>query len=142
MRRRLVVVLGAFLLFPPGVTAAKTLPGIRSPSGNITCLYVPGRPDTLRCNIAKADYTSALQDRCMAGPSVDWHGFELTPSRKGMVTCSGGILFTGKPNYVMLPYGKTWRRGVFTCASALTGMTCRSGAGHGLFLSRQSWRGW
>ena len=135
-----LLVLGA--LCTAGAADAKTLPGIRSPSGNITCLYVPGRPDALRCNIAKADYKEALQDQCMAGPSVDWHGFELSPSRKGMVTCSGGILFTGEPNYVTLPYGKTWRRGVFTCASALTGVTCRSRAGHGLFLSRQSWRAW
>jgi hypothetical protein len=127
------------VLCTAAVADAKTLPGIRSPSGNITCLYVHGRPEVLRCDIAQADYTQALQDQCMARSSVDWHGFELSPTRKGTITCSGGILFPAKANYVTLPYGKSWQRGVFTCASAVTAVTCRSRAGHGLFISRHSW---
>jgi hypothetical protein len=81
----------------------------------------------------------------MAGPSVDWHGWELSPTGKGLVTCSGGILYnpgSQKPTYVNLPYGRTWRQGGFTCLSRITGVTCRNRAGHGLFISRQSWRAW
>ena len=44
--------------------------------------------------------------------------------------------------YVDLPYGRTWRHGAFSCASRVTGVTCRNRAGHGLFVSRQSWRAW
>ena len=40
------------------------------------------------------------------------------------------------------PYGKVWRHAMFTCWSRVTGVTCQNRAGHGLFLSRQSWRAW
>ncbi len=120
------------------------LPGFHSPSGNIKCLYVSG---LIRCQIGRADYATTLQARCMGpeGQGVDWHGFELTASRKGGITCSGGILYspdTQRPVYVNLPYGKSWRQGVFTCSSRLTGVTCRNKTGHGLFVSRQTWRVW
>jgi len=138
--------LGAFALAASGAVASPSpIPGFRSPSGNIKCLYVPGRPGILRCEIRQADYAKTLQNRCMAGPSVDWHGWELSPTGKALVTCSGGILYnpgSQKPTYVTLPYGKSWRQGAFTCISRITGVTCRNRAGHGLFISRQSWRAW
>jgi hypothetical protein len=74
---------------------------------------------------------------------LDWHGFELTATRKGGVTCSGGILYdpsTQRPTYSTLAYGKTWRHGPYTCVSRRTGITCKSTRGHGLFISRESWR--
>ena len=79
------------------------------------------------------------------GAGVDWHGFTLSPTGKGLVNCSGGILYnpaTQHPSYVTLAYGRTRRVGSFTCASRRTGLTCRNGRGHGLFLSRESWRAW
>ncbi len=149
MNRRLAVALLALCAF--GASAARSaapatiLPGFRSPSGNIGCLLVPGHPATLLCHIARADYAQALQARCMAGPSVDWHGFELTATGRGSTVCSGGILYdpdTQRPSYVTLPYGKSWRHAPFTCRSETTGVTCKSDAGHGLFISRASWRAW
>jgi hypothetical protein len=146
VKRRLAAVL--LLLGPPGLapaTAATRLPGFRSPSRNIRCLFVPGRPANLLCSIARASYADTLQARCMAGPSVDWHGFELGATRKGGVVCSGGILYnpdTQRPTYVTLPYGATWRHTPFTCWSRVTGVTCRNRNGHGLFLSRETWRAW
>jgi len=143
-----LLILTAVSILVAAVSAAhaSTLPGFHSPTGNIKCLYVPGSggPSTLLCTIGRADYAKTLQDRCMApnGAGVDWHGFTLGPNRKGMVSCSGGILYTGRPSYVNLPYGKTWRRGVFTCTSRFAGVTCRNRTGHGLFISRQSWRAW
>jgi hypothetical protein len=134
------------------VTAAtpKPIPGIRSPSGNIRCLFEPPARGTatpnLLCTIGQADYSAALQRRCSSPPTgLDWHGFELTAAHKGGFSCSGGILYdpgTERPTYTTLPYGKTWRHGPFTCASRVTGVTCTSDRGHGLFISRQSWRGW
>jgi hypothetical protein len=132
-----------------GAVSPKPIPGIVSPSGNIKCLYVPppagGSVPELLCSIAHADYAVALEHHCASSPAgVDWHGFELAPGRKGAVTCSGGILYdpsTERPSYTTLAYGNTWRHGPFTCGSRLTGVTCTT-RGHGLFVSRQSWRAW
>ena len=133
--------LGICLLVAPGAGAAKTLlPSFRSPSGNIRCFDA----GVMHCNIAQAGYTKTLQNRCITGPGVDWHGFELSATGKGVISCSGGILYnpdTQTPHYPVLAYGKTWRQGAFTCASAVTGVTCHNRAGHGLFVSRESWRG-
>ena len=128
----------------------KPIPGIRSPSGNIRCLFVPPARGTsapnLLCAIGHADYSAALQHRCISPPtSLDWHGFELPAIKKGGITCSGGILYdpaTQRPTYTTLAYGKTWRQGPFACASRVTGVTCTNSRGHGLFISRQSWRAW
>jgi len=131
--------------------AMTLLPGFHSPSGNIRCFAVPvggtTAASTLRCEIRKASYASALQARCIRpdGSGVDWHGFELGSTGKGAVTCSGGILYdpgTQRPTYVDLPYGHTWRRAGFTCMSRVTGVTCRNAHRHGLFVSRASWHVW
>jgi len=149
VRRRLVlpVALALAALAAAAPAAAKTrLPGFRSPSGNISCLFVPGRPSTMLCRIARADYAESLRAHCAAPPiELDWAGFTLPATRKGGVSCSGGILYspdTQVPTYVTLPYGRSWRHGAFTCRSRFTGVTCASRAGHGLVLSRQSWHTW
>jgi hypothetical protein len=127
-----------------GGLALTLLPGFHSPSGNIRC-YVTSH--TLRCEIKRASYSADLQARCMRpdGSGVDWHGFELGSAGKAAVTCSGGVLYDigrQRPVFANLPYGRTWRRGGFTCTSRVTGVTCRNGGGHGLFISRASWRAW
>ena len=124
-------------------SAAQRVPGFRSPTGNIRCLYVTP-PGMMLCTIDRSAYAKRLQDRCMApgGAGLDWHGFTLGATKKGTIVCSGGILYNGTPSYVTLRYGKTWRHGVFTCVSKLSGVTCRSRAGHGLFISRQAYRAW
>jgi hypothetical protein len=146
--RRALPVLCLLALVAAGRAAAVTLlPGFHSPSGNIRCFLVPGRPSVLRCEIAHSSYGGNLQARCMRpdGSGVDWHGFELSGTGKGAITCSGGILYDvgeERPSFANLPYGKSWRVGVFTCASRVTGVTCRNRLGHGLFLSRESWKAW
>jgi hypothetical protein len=135
----------AALVSAATATAKTQLPGIVSPSGNIKCLYVPGHPSNLLCSIAKADYAQKLQANCMAGPSLDWHGFGLTATGKGARLCSGGILYNPDkqvPHYATLAYGKTWQQGGFTCTSRVAGITCHNRLGHGLFISRQTWRAW
>jgi hypothetical protein len=143
---RLGVLLAVLALAPPAAAAKMPLPGIRTPSGNITCFYVPGRPSVLQCQIKHASYSAKLVAYC-GQPSigVDWAGFSLGPTRKGSVSCSGGVLYspdTQRPVFTTLAYGKTWRQAVFTCTSQVTGLTCRNRAGHGLFISRESWRAW
>jgi len=127
-----------------GGSGAQSLSGFRSQSGNIKCYYNPtaltsrGYTPALRCSLNRADYAKTLQHRCEAG---DWHGFTLTPTKKPLLFCPAGA--TGEhPVYRTLAYGKSWRRGPFTCTSRVTGVTCRNRTGHGLFISRQAYRTW
>jgi hypothetical protein len=145
--KRLFAVLLVLALFS-GAAAAARLPGVRTPSKNIRCFYVPQRPTThgnLLCTIEQAAYTKALQAKCIAPPTgLDWHGFTLSDTKRGEVLCAGGIMYDGRdtPTFVTLAYGKTWRHRGFTCTSRVAGLTCTNAAGHGLFLSRESWRVW
>jgi hypothetical protein len=114
------------------------LVGIHTPTHNISCVDTG---PSLICNIGHADYSAALQHRCISPPtSLDWHGFELSARGKGQIVCSGGALIMGRVSYTTLAYGRTWRHGSFTCTSRVTGLTCTNRAGHGLFISRASWR--
>ena len=142
MARFSLLTVMALLVCAAGAQAA-TISGFRSPSRNISCALV-AKPATLFCSIAQSSYVQRLQRHCLRpdGSGVDWHGFELGAARAGEVTCSGGVLVMGTVVYRTVPYGTTWRRGPFRCASARTGVTCRSGHAHGLFISRASWRVW
>jgi Family of unknown function (DUF6636) len=144
MSRAIAIVLAVAVF--AGAAAAARLPGVETPSRNISCFYVPVRPTAranLLCNIKRAVYTRALQRHCISQPiGLDWHGFELPDTKKGSVLCAGGIMYDPRdtPTLHVLPYGRTWRFRAFTCVSRRTGLTCRNRAGHGLFLSRESYR--
>jgi len=117
---------------------AAPFPGVRTPTHNITCAVTPA---ALHCDIAQASYRTRLQKGCIAPPTgLDWHGFELTPTGKGAITCSGGVLVMGPVRYVTLRYGHIWHNGTYTCRSRISGLTCTNRAGHGLSLSRASYR--
>jgi uncharacterized protein DUF6636 len=143
VNRRVVPVVVSLLALAAATpaTAVTRLPGFHSPSGNIRCVFVPA--SHLLCTVGHSDYGAALQARCIARHSLDWHGFELSTTGRGLVVCSGGILYnpdTQRPSYVNLPYGATWRHGAFTCRSRVTGVTCSNRRGHGVFVSRERWR--
>jgi hypothetical protein len=124
------------------VLALAPLPGVRTPSGNIECFYVPAQPAHLLCSIRRADYAAAEQDACMARSGLDWHGWELAATTPAEPVCSGGILYNSSRNVPRprtLAYGRTWRYAAFTCTSRRAGLTCSSSSGHRLFLSRQRW---
>ena len=58
---------------------AMPLPGVRTPTGNIVCFYVPQRPTThgnLLCSVKVADYARVAQAKCMARSGLDWHDVE------------------------------------------------------------------
>ena len=128
-----------------GSPAVRNVPGFRSPSGNIRCYFDPkayapgGTRPLLTCGLRHADYAMQLQRRCLAG---DWHGFGLRATARPTLFCSGNPDYSIRPAYTTLPYGKSWTRGRFTCTSRITGVTCRNAGGHGLFISRQSYRTW
>ena len=147
MHRGLATAAVLLLLSAAGPAHAKRtpLPGVVTPSGNIRCFYVPAPPAHLLCDIHRAAYTRELQARCMARDGLDWHGWEVYAVRPTMPVCSGGILYDSNhdvPTFRRLAYGRTWHFAAFTCTSRVTGLTCTTGTGHGLFLSRESWRGW
>src|SRR4051794_25984645 len=72
---------------------AAPLPGVRTPTGNIRCFYVPIKPTshgTLLCDLKRADYARVAQEKCMARSGLDWHGFALPWNGRGDLSCSGG----------------------------------------------------
>jgi hypothetical protein len=144
LRAAALAVVALLLAASTAAGARAPLPGVRSPSGNIECFYVP-RPAHLLCGIRSAVYTSSLQNGCIGRDGLDWHGWEVYGRRRAQVVCAGGILYDSRhdvPAPTVLRYGKTWRFAAFTCTSRRVGLTCRTSSGHGLFLSRESWRGW
>jgi hypothetical protein len=147
---RLAVATLALIAFPLALAAGAAarrspLPGIVTPSGNIHCFYVPAAPAHLLCDVHRAAYSRTAQSDCLARAGLDWHGWEVYARRPASTVCAGGILYDSNrdvPTFRRLPYGRTWRFAAFTCTSRRSGLTCSTGAGHGLFLSRESWRGW
>jgi hypothetical protein len=121
---------------------------VKTPTRNISCFYVPIKPTTrgnLLCSIQSSSYGRAEQNGCQARTGLDWHGFELSNTRKAQPECTGGVLYDigrDTPTFVILAYGRTWHSHGFTCTSRVTGLTCTNGHGHGLFLSRASRRLW
>jgi hypothetical protein len=112
------------------------------PSKNIGCAYLA--PDryvkeaSLRCDILSGlNPTPRAADKAC---ELDLTGLSLGSRRRGTVTCAGDTAFD--PRARVLRYGARWRGGPFTCTSRVTGLTCTSRAGHGIFLSRERWRVW
>src|SRR3954452_14220852 len=138
---RLALVLAALLALcaSGSAVAMTTLPGFRSPSHNIRCFRNAEAPRVIHCSIAQAAYAKRLTAYCASPPiGVDWGGFELGPTRKAAVTCTGGVLYdpsTQRLPTAPLAYARTWRSGPFTCVSRVSGVTCRSRSGHGVEVS-------
>ena len=154
---KLLVTASLLLALSVGVAAGASLPGVRTPTRNISCFWVPVKktagapvtattPGNLLCDIKQAAYLGAEQSGCQSRAGLDWHGFELgSADRRAAPVCSGGILYDigrDTPSFTVLGYGKTWRFRAFTCTSRITGLTCTNRYGHGLFLSRESRRLW
>jgi len=144
--KRALVLLALVTAVAAAAVHAAPLPGVKTPTRNISCFYVPIKPTSrgnLLYTIKAALYSQAQQNGCQARTGLDWHGFELSTSRKAQPVCSGGVLYDigrDTPAFVILAYGRTWRSHGFSCTSRVSGLTCTNGHGHGLFLSRASYR--
>ena len=130
-------------MFVPGPAVAAQakaeLEFLQMPSGNIGCLYAPAPPNaaSLRCDIR-----SGLKPKLVRPASCDqeWgDSVTLGPMGRTELFCHGDTVL-GSPETKVLRYGTTWTRGPFTCTSHATGLTCKNAAGHGFFMSAQSWR--
>ena len=148
MSRRLLLVIavGAFALLAVGSLATAssskarvskdTFVQFRMPSNNIFCAYI----------VSSSPYAKYLRCDIMSG-------LKPKPSSKGCVEGSRGVSadmdVTGRATYPCssdtvynkrapkLRYGKTWRRGGFTCKSKIAGLRCTNKSAHGFFLSRK-----
>ncbi len=67
---------------------------------------------------------------------LDWgYGYEMTPFGKAKTFCAGDTAH--EPRAPILPYGKSWKKGPFTCLSLRIGLRCTNRSRHGFFLSRE-----
>jgi hypothetical protein len=120
---------------PAGAQArlqAMTITGIQTPTGNIQCMYVKdGASESLRCTVLVS--TAAIGPK-PASCEFDW-GTDVGMDRTGRAQrlC---ISDTVAGRYPSVAYGTTWRKGAFTCTSALSGLTCRNLSKHGWTISK------
>ena len=65
-------------------------------------------------------------------------GRRLHGAKAATPTCAGDTV--NDPKAPVLPYGRVWKQGSFTCLSSCMGLSCANRAGYGFFLSRESWQ--
>lgn len=101
-----------------------------TPSGNIGCTYIPeGGTDVY----VPQDGGPELQ--CDRVEPVYLRFFLYKSGRAEQFENVGDASCCSADN--VLDYGNTWQKGVFTCISEKTGLTCTRGDGHGFFISRK-----
>jgi Family of unknown function (DUF6636) len=117
----------------------------KTPSDNIVCGWsiAPDRSGSLECGIKSGLKPPPKRIHCDAGDPNDKR-ISLTETRRAQpVRCAGDpgpLLPQIEAKARVLPYGSSIKIGGITCSSATTGVTCRNRAGHGFFVSRESWR--
>jgi hypothetical protein len=117
--RGAAVVVAGLAVAVPAIAAGDQ--HFQTPSHKIVCGEFPtGGPGAfLRCDLLFLNDRAAFLRRTGRG-------------RISHVTDAVGV-----PGAAELPYGTTRHFGPFTCTSRVSGLTCRSPAGHGFSVSRQ-----
>jgi hypothetical protein len=106
------------------------------------CTYLQ-KAQNLVCSIRFAIYVAAMNDDCRARTRYQWMGWQLYRHHRTVPICGPHTLWQGQPPGVTLDVGKTWRHGIFRCVHPKPiALTCRTSAGHGLYVSYGSWRAW
>lgn len=135
-----LVALFAALLLAPGATGSSSVyVTFKLPSGNIGCGYskFAGETANLRCEIvSRLRPMPPKPAQCTEG--VWGRAVGMAPTGRASGYCISDTVM--EPTAPVLPYGRTWSRGGFTCTSRTAGLTCRNLDGHGWFLSRASSR--
>jgi hypothetical protein len=107
----------------------------RSPSGNIGCVLFEGGA---RCDIRKRDWSPPARP-ASCPKEVDFgQGIEVSRSGEASFVCAGDTALD--PTASALAYGTASRIGGSECISRSNGVTCVNQAGHGFFLSIQSYQ--
>jgi Family of unknown function (DUF6636) len=117
----------------------------KTPSRNIVCGYsiAPDRSASMECGIKSGLHPPPRRIHCLAGDPNDKRVSLRDSGRATPVLCAGDpgpLLPQIEAAAKVLAYSRTIRFGGISCASAITGLTCRNRSGHGFFLSRGSWR--
>ena len=128
-----LAVAGALLLAPAG--SAASMSSFRLPSGNIGCIY----SDASVTGHAwlRFDVRFGLKPAPRRPCELDWTGIVFPTGAKPKAECAGDTAIDSRAR--VIPYGGKWTRGGYTCWSQRVGLRCTRN-GHGLFLSRTSWR--
>ena len=136
---RLVLALAVLLA---GVMAGSASAGgtssFQTPSKNIGCIYIAPFAATdkpyLRCDIGGGLHPLPRRPK---NCDLDWgYGYSMIGgSGRARPFCAGD---TAKDTRApILRYGRTWKKGPFTCVSQRIGLRCTNLVRHGFFLSRE-----
>jgi hypothetical protein len=111
------------------------LKAFRSPSGNIGCAMYEGGA---RCDIRKRDW-APLPRPVNCSKQVDYgQGLEVSRHGEALFVCAGDTALD--PSASALAYGTASEIGGSECISRRNGVTCVNRAGHGFFISIQSYQ--
>jgi hypothetical protein len=107
----------------------------RTPSGNIGCVMSEGGA---RCDIRKRDW-APLPRPASCSKQVDYgQGLQVGHVGQATFVCAGDTAI--EPGLASLSYGTASRIGGSECISRSDGVTCVNQAGHGFFVSVQSYQ--
>jgi hypothetical protein len=135
---RLVLLGGVALALWAGPAGAESSVFFQTPSRNIGCVYTAGFAATdeayLRCDIGGGLHPLPPRPKSC---DLDWgYGYAIVGATgRARPFCAGDTARDQRAP--VLRYGRTWRKGPFTCLSRTVGLRCSNRAGHGFFLSRQ-----
>jgi Domain of unknown function DUF11 len=123
----------AVLVAPTTVAspAPSSVEGFQSPSGSTKCLLMsdPVIGQTMRCTVIGS--TAKLPKR-PATCDFDWGDIAVNATGRAYTVCAGDSIERQLP---VLDYGNTWKRSVFICTSAKSGVTCRNASKRGFRVS-------
>lgn len=116
-------------------TAVVHLQTFRSPSGNIGCAMFEGGA---RCDIRQREWSPPPHPASCSGEVDFGQGLTVSHDGKASFVCAGDT--TLDPSATALGYGEASELGGTICMSRSEGITCANHAGHGFFISIQSYK--
>ena len=118
---------------PPPTVAPASADAFQTPTGGIKCQLVSNLTagsQSVRCTALGS--TAKLPKR-PATCDFDWEDVAVSATGRSFTVCAGDSI---EGNLPVLAYGATWKRGVFTCTSAKSGVTCRNPSRRGFRISK------
>jgi hypothetical protein len=121
----------SLLLVPAAASAG--ISGFKTPKRSISCAYIAfDDVRTLRCDITGMTNAPTPKPKSC---DFDWGSyFGMDPTGRSRRLCVSDT--PQDPRFPTLAYGRTWKRGGFTCRSRTTGVRCTNRSGHGFVISR------
>ncbi len=117
----------------PTTASSALANGFQSPTGGIQCRYFDDAAaggTRMRCFVANSTARLPKQPTTC---DFDWEDVGLNATGRYYTVCAGDSV---EGTYPVLAYGATWKRGVFTCTSAKSGVTCRNASRKGFRASK------